>query len=211
MNLQKSTHGNIQLTGQNDFSLTQITLVHCLTGKTLWQSSSNYFYVSSEKDITFQSTAYFANIFIWKIPGSSDSMYSSTYMLENIWYNNLTWSGANSNQIVNIISILISLPRPRTKFILCMWGLTFLFHNHQDCHALLSLVLMHLLLHFVFFTITVITYSFLTIFLIISYRSFVMIIDVVKLYFSILLSFFSRCFFFIIEVITLGFTNVIVF
>ena len=184
--------------------------MHCLTGKTLWQSSSNYLYVSSEKDITFQSTAYFANIFIWKIPGSSDSMYSSTYMLENIWYNNLTWSGANSNQIVNIISILISLPRPRTKSILCIWGLTLLFYNHQHCHALLSFVLMHFTFCF-FFTIMVITYSFLTIFLIISYHFFVMIIDVVKLYFSIFLSFFSRCFFFIIEIITLGFTNVIVF
>ena len=169
--------------------------MHCLTGKTLWQSSSNYLYVSSEKDITFQSTAYFANIFIWKIPGSSDSMYSSTYMLENIWYNNLTWSGANSNQIVNIISILISLPRPRTKSILCMWGLTFLFHNHQDCYALLSLVLMHLLLHFVFFTITVITYSFLTIFLIISYRFFVMISTLSSFIFLFCYLFFLDAFF----------------
>ena len=36
------------------------------------------------------------------MPGSSDSLYSSYFMSENIWHH-FTWSGPNSQEIVNFI------------------------------------------------------------------------------------------------------------
>ena len=36
------------------------------------------------------------------MPESSGSMYSSILMLENIWYYHFTWSGSNSQEIVNL-------------------------------------------------------------------------------------------------------------
>ena len=32
-------------------------------------------------------------------------MYSSIFILENIWYHNFTWSGQNSQEIVNFVPI----------------------------------------------------------------------------------------------------------
>ena len=41
-------------------------------------------------------------IFAQKMPESSGSMYSSILMLGNIWYYHFTWSGPNSQEIVNL-------------------------------------------------------------------------------------------------------------
>ena len=38
--------------------------------------------------------------------GSSDSIYSTYFMLENIWHHHFTWSGLNSQEIVNFVPIL---------------------------------------------------------------------------------------------------------
>ena len=46
------------------------------------------------------STIFLMTIFTQKMPESSGSMYSSILMVGNIWYN-FTWSGPNSQQIVN--------------------------------------------------------------------------------------------------------------
>ena len=40
------------------------------------------------------------------MPKSSDSMYSSYFMLENIWHHHFTWSGPNSQEIVNFVPIV---------------------------------------------------------------------------------------------------------
>ena len=42
--------------------------------------------------------------FTWKMPESSDSIYSSIFMLENIWYHNFNRSGPNSQEIVKYAS-----------------------------------------------------------------------------------------------------------
>ena len=52
------------------------------------------------------STIFLATSFTWKMLESSDSMYSSIFMLENTWYYNFTWSGPNSQEIVNFDSIM---------------------------------------------------------------------------------------------------------
>ena len=44
----------------------------------------------------------FGDHFTQKMPESSGSMYSSILMLENIWYYHFTWSGPNSQEIVNL-------------------------------------------------------------------------------------------------------------
>ena len=46
--------------------------------------------------------------FTWKMPGSSDSMYSSFFILENIWHHRFTWSGLNSQDILNFVPIVSS-------------------------------------------------------------------------------------------------------
>ena len=48
-------------------------------------------------------TIFLVTSFTRKMPESSDSMYSSIFMLENIWYHHFTWSGPNSQEIVNFI------------------------------------------------------------------------------------------------------------
>ena len=40
------------------------------------------------------------------MPRSSDSMYSFYFMLENIWHHHFTWSGPNSQEIVNFVPIV---------------------------------------------------------------------------------------------------------
>ena len=44
------------------------------------------------------------------MPESSDSMYSSILMLENIWYHHFTWSVSNSQEIGNLFEVS---PSPR--------------------------------------------------------------------------------------------------
>ena len=61
---------------------------------------------------------FLATNFTQKMPESSGSMYSSILMLENIWYHHFTWSGPNSQEIVNFFQFS-SGPRGssiRTKF-----------------------------------------------------------------------------------------------
>ena len=50
-------------------------------------------------------TIFLVNSFTRKMPESSDSMYSSIFMLENIWYHHFTWSAQNSQEIVNYVPI----------------------------------------------------------------------------------------------------------
>ena len=49
---------------------------------------------------------YLPTIFTRKMPRSSDSMYSFYFMLENIWHHHFTWSGPNSQKIVNFVPIV---------------------------------------------------------------------------------------------------------
>ena len=60
------------------------------------------------------STIYLATNFIRKMPESSDSMYSSIVMLENIYYN-FTKRGPNSQEIVTVVSIM-GLPGPELNW-----------------------------------------------------------------------------------------------
>ena len=52
------------------------------------------------------SSIYLATTFSRIMPGSSDSMYSFYFMLENIWHHHFTWSGPNSQKIVNFVPIV---------------------------------------------------------------------------------------------------------
>ena len=50
--------------------------------------------------------------FTQQMPESSDSMYSSILMLENIWYLHFTYSGPNSQEIVNLYQFSSDLRGP---------------------------------------------------------------------------------------------------
>ena len=52
------------------------------------------------------SSIFLATTFTWIIPGSSDSMYFSYFMLENIWYHDFAWNGPSSQEIVNSVPIV---------------------------------------------------------------------------------------------------------
>ena len=52
------------------------------------------------------SSIFLATTFTRKMPRSSDSMYSFYFMLENIWHHHFTWSGPNSQEIVNFVPIV---------------------------------------------------------------------------------------------------------
>ena len=52
------------------------------------------------------STIFLATSFIQKMQKSSDSMYSSIFMLENICYHNFTQIGPNFKEIVNFVAII---------------------------------------------------------------------------------------------------------
>ena len=48
------------------------------------------------------SAIFLATIFTQKMPYSSGSSYSSILMLGNMWHHHFTWSGPNSQEIVNL-------------------------------------------------------------------------------------------------------------
>ena len=52
------------------------------------------------------STIILATTFTRKMPKRSDSMYSSFFMLENIWYHHFGWSGPNPQKVVNFVPIV---------------------------------------------------------------------------------------------------------
>ena len=52
------------------------------------------------------STIFLATTFTRKMPESSNSMYSSFFMPENVWYHQFTWSGPNSQEIVSFSSFM---------------------------------------------------------------------------------------------------------
>ena len=71
------------------------------------------------------STVFVATSFTRKMPNSSNSMYSSIFMLGNIWYYNFTWSGPSLQEIVYFISIYFGSQKTRigAKFtISCEFG-----------------------------------------------------------------------------------------
>ena len=51
------------------------------------------------------STRFVMTSFTWKVAESPDSIYSSIFMLESIWYHNFTWSGPNSQETLNFIPV----------------------------------------------------------------------------------------------------------
>ena len=73
-------------------------------------------YFSSKRDIIAKtawcrapsdpSSIFLAMTFTGIMPGSSDFMYSSYFMLENIWHHHFTWSGPNSQEIVDFVPIV---------------------------------------------------------------------------------------------------------
>ena len=59
------------------------------------------------------------------MPEISDSLYPSILMLQNIWYHHFTWSGPNSQEIVNLFQFSSGPQGPTigTKFtISCEFG-----------------------------------------------------------------------------------------
>ena len=52
------------------------------------------------------NSIFLATTFTQKMPRSSDSMYSSYFMLENIWHHHFTWSGPNSQETMNFVPIV---------------------------------------------------------------------------------------------------------
>ena len=53
--------------------------------------------------------------FTQKIPESSDFIYSSYLMLENIWYHHFTWTVPNSQEIVNLFQFSLGPRRPTNR------------------------------------------------------------------------------------------------
>ena len=51
------------------------------------------------------STTFLVTSSTRKMPECSDSMNSSIFMPENIWYHHFTWSGLNSQEILNFVLI----------------------------------------------------------------------------------------------------------
>ena len=56
------------------------------------------------------SAIFLATNFTRKMLQSSDSMYSSIFMLGNIWYRTFTWSRPNSQDIVNCVHNFVWVP-----------------------------------------------------------------------------------------------------
>ena len=56
------------------------------------------------------STIFLVTTFTQKMSESSDSMYSSILILENIWYHHFTYSGPNSQEIVNFYQFCLGPP-----------------------------------------------------------------------------------------------------
>ena len=99
MGSQGPTKGNTQLIRQNEFSFTLIKLVYCLKRQSLKcnglvQKICSFLQKETSHHITL------------KMPRSSDFMYSSYFMLENIWHHHFTWSGPTSQEIVNFVPIV---------------------------------------------------------------------------------------------------------
>ena len=96
MGPQGHTKGNAQLIRQNYFSFTQIKLVYYLTRKTLkCNSLVQEICVFLQKEISHckqlgVSRIFSMTTFTQIMPGSSDSLYSSYFMLENIWHHHFT-------------------------------------------------------------------------------------------------------------------------
>ena len=124
------TKGNAQLTRQNDISFTLFKLVYCLAREyfsvTVWfikcvrffkkrHHTAKTAWCSVTRD---PSTIFLATNFTQKMPEISNSTYSSLFMLENIWYHHLTWSGPNSHKLW----VFFPFVGPRGP-ILCIWGL----------------------------------------------------------------------------------------
>ena len=94
------TKENAQLNRQNEFSFIQTKLVYCLTRKTLWCNNlvqKNCIFLHRETlekqlGVWLPGTTHyiFGNQFYSKNKKSSDFIYSSIFMLENIYYHNFT-------------------------------------------------------------------------------------------------------------------------
>ena len=92
-------------------------IVYCLTRKTqrcnslvqsicMFLQKEKSHYRNSSTQFNSSSTMLLATSFTRKMPESSDSMYSSIFTVENIWYHHFTWSGTNSQEIVNFLPIM---------------------------------------------------------------------------------------------------------
>ena len=96
------TQENAQSNRQSDFSFILIKLAYCLTGKTLWynclvqkicmfpQKETSHCKSSSPLSLWGPKHCIFGNLLYSKNAKSSDFMYSSIFMLENICYHNFT-------------------------------------------------------------------------------------------------------------------------
>ena len=103
----------LKLTRQNDISFTLFKLVYCLArdslSVTVWFRKLVCFFKKRHHTAKTgwrwvprdPSTIFLATTFTWKMPESSNSMYSSFFMLENIRYHHFTWSRPNSQEIVS--------------------------------------------------------------------------------------------------------------
>ena len=62
-----------------------------------------------------QSNILLATIFAQTMPDCSGSMYSSILMLQNIWHHHFSWSGSNSQDIVNLLQFSSGPEDPQLK------------------------------------------------------------------------------------------------
>ena len=118
MGPQGPTIGNAQLIRQKDFFFTETKLVYCLNWKTLKCNSlvqKIYLFLQSETShcknslalgLRDPSSIFLATTFTRKMSRSSDFMYFPYIILENIWYHHFTWSGSNSQEIVNFVPLM---------------------------------------------------------------------------------------------------------
>ena len=115
--------GNAQLTRQIDISFTLFKLVYCLARESLkckvWFRKFVCFFKKRHHTAKTAwrwvprnpSTIFLATTFTRKMPESSNFMYFSFFVLENIWYHHFTWSGPISQEIVSFFPFV----GPRTK------------------------------------------------------------------------------------------------
>ena len=108
---------NAEVNRQNYFSFSEIKLVYCLTRNTLWCNSLvQKICMFPQKEISHcrnssalspwrPNTIFLVTSFTQKMQKSSDSMYSSIFMLENICYRNFTWIGPNSQVLLQLLAL----------------------------------------------------------------------------------------------------------
>ena len=79
--------------------------MYCLTRKTLNFKKRHHIAKTAWRRVPKDSSNIsLATTFTRKMPRSSGSMYSFYFILEKIWHYHFTWSGRNSQELVNFVT-----------------------------------------------------------------------------------------------------------